>query len=167
MIQYADFGHYSTPEWCPNVQLYIKYKTQHPSFGQPSETISLLFLRNSLVFNTIPQNNKILPPQLKRRCKLKGLHFLFISPTPTYCQIKLHTKKMIRSSGLRPSTIGLSDLLFHSCYNLSVVTVSSFYTIIHTTIPRTYSLLDAVLRVKIALNQKEHLFRFFYTITVS
>lgn len=63
MIQYADFGHYSTPGRCPNVQLYIKYKTQHPSFGQLSETISLLFLRNSLIFNTLPQNKKILPPQ--------------------------------------------------------------------------------------------------------
>ena len=93
MIQYADFGHYSTPGWCPNVQLYIKYKTQHPSFGQPSETIFLKNLRNSLVFSTLPQNKKILPPQLKRRCKLKGLHFLFISLPPTYCQIKLHTKK--------------------------------------------------------------------------
>ena len=66
MIQYADFGHYSTPGWCPNVQLYIKYKTQHPSFGQPSETIFLKNLRNSLVFSTLPQNKKILPPQLKR-----------------------------------------------------------------------------------------------------
>ena len=78
MIQYADFGHYSTPEWCPNVQLYIKYKTQHPSFGQPSETISLLFLRNSLVFNTLPQNKKILPPQLKRRKQAERLAFLFL-----------------------------------------------------------------------------------------
>ena len=93
MIQYADFGHYSTPEWCPNVQLYIKYKTQHPSFGQPSETISLLFLRNSLVFNILPQNKKILPPQLNRRCKLFSLHFFVYTPTPTYCKIKLHTKK--------------------------------------------------------------------------
>ena len=65
MIQYADFGHYSTPGWCPNVQLYIKYKIQHTSFGQPPETISLLFLRNSLVFNILPQNKKILPPQQK------------------------------------------------------------------------------------------------------
>lgn len=80
MIQYADFGHYSTPEWCPNVQLYIKYKTQHTNFGQPSETIFLKNLRNSLFFSTLPQNKKILPPQLKRRCKLKGLHFLFIPP---------------------------------------------------------------------------------------
>lgn len=63
MIQYADFGHYSTPGWCPNVQLYIKYKTQHPSFGQPSETVFLKNLRNSLVFNVLPQNKKILPPQ--------------------------------------------------------------------------------------------------------
>lgn len=63
MIQYADFGHYSTPEWCLNVQLYIKYKTQHTSFGQPSETVPLSNLYNSLVFNTIPQNKKILPPQ--------------------------------------------------------------------------------------------------------
>ena len=63
MMQYADFGHYSIPGWFPNVQLYIKYKTQHTSFGQPSETISLLFLRNSLVFNILPQNKKILPPQ--------------------------------------------------------------------------------------------------------
>jgi len=83
MIRYADFGHYSTPEWCPNVQLYIKYKTQHTSFGQPSETIFLKNLRNSLVFSTLPQNKKILPPQLKRRCKLKGLHFLFIPPRLT------------------------------------------------------------------------------------
>lgn len=75
MIQYADFGHYSTPGRCPNVQLYIKYKTQHTSFGQPSETIFLKNLRNSLIFSTLPQNKKILPPQLKRRCKLKGLHF--------------------------------------------------------------------------------------------
>ena len=63
MIQYADFGHYSTPEWCPNVQLYIKYKTQHPSFGQPSETFFLKNLRNLLVFSILPQNKKILPPQ--------------------------------------------------------------------------------------------------------
>lgn len=63
MIQYADFGHYSTLGWCPNVQLYIKYKTQHPSFGQPSETISLKNLRNSLIFSTLPQNKEILPPQ--------------------------------------------------------------------------------------------------------
>ena len=74
MIQYADFGHYSTSGWCPNVQLYIKYKTQHPSFGQPSETISLLFLRNSLVFNTLPQNKKILPPQLQQPNRLLFLY---------------------------------------------------------------------------------------------
>ena len=66
MIQYADFGHYSTPGWCPNVQLYIKYKTQHTSFGQPSETVPLSNSYNSLVFNTLQQNKKILPPQLKR-----------------------------------------------------------------------------------------------------
>lgn len=76
MIQYADFGHYSTPEWCPNVQLYIKYKTQHTSFGQPSETISLLFLRNSLVFNILPQNKKILPPQLKEKLDNRRAYFL-------------------------------------------------------------------------------------------
>ncbi len=93
MIQYADFGHYSTPGWCPNVQLYIKYKTQHTSFGHDTKSVSLNKSRNSLSFNALPQNKKILPPQLKRRCKLKGLHFLFISPTPTYCQIKQHTKK--------------------------------------------------------------------------
>ena len=75
MIQYADFGHYSTPEWCPNVQLYIKYKTQYTSFGQPSETISLLFLRNSLVFNTLPQNKKILPPQLTKKMQAERLAF--------------------------------------------------------------------------------------------
>ena len=63
MIQYADFGHYSTPGWCPNVQLYIKYKTQHTSFGQPSETVPLSNSYNSLVFNTLQQNKKILPPQ--------------------------------------------------------------------------------------------------------
>ena len=76
MIQYADFGHYSTPGRCPNVQLYIKYKTQHTSFGQPSETISLLFLRNSLVFNTLPQNKKILPPQLKEKLDNRRAYFL-------------------------------------------------------------------------------------------
>lgn len=63
MIQYADFGHYSTPGWCPNVQLYIKYKTQHTSFGQPSETVPLSNSYNSLVFNALQQNKKILPPQ--------------------------------------------------------------------------------------------------------
>ena len=76
MIQYADFGHYSTPGWCPNVQLYIKYKTQHTSFGQPSETISLLFLRNSLVSNILPQNKKILPPQLKEKLDNRRAYFL-------------------------------------------------------------------------------------------
>lgn len=86
MIQYADFGHYSTPEWCPNVQLYIKYKTQHPSFGQPSETISLLFLRNSLVFNTLPQNKKILPPQLSKGNSLKP------NELPFFFQYLHHTK---------------------------------------------------------------------------
>ena len=69
MIQYADFGHYSTPGWCPNVQLYIKYKTQHPSFGQPSEIIFLKNSRNSLVFSTLPQNKKILPPQLMKKAR--------------------------------------------------------------------------------------------------
>ena len=79
MIQYADFGHYSTPGWCPNVQLYIKYKIQHPSFGQPSETIFLKNLRNSLVFNTLPQNKKILPPQQY------GDNLLIISGVSLFC----------------------------------------------------------------------------------
>ena len=84
MIQYADFGHYSTPEWCPNVQLYIKYKTQHTSFGQPSETIFLKNLRNSLVFNALPQNKKILPPQLNRKeaRRKSGFFRVFNQTTP-------------------------------------------------------------------------------------
>ena len=79
MMQYADFGHYSTPGWCPNVQLYIKYKTQHTSFGHPSKIISLLFLRNLLVFNTLPQNKKILPPQQYRD------NLLIISGVSLFC----------------------------------------------------------------------------------
>ena len=79
MIQYADFGHYSTPEWCPNVQLYIKYKTQHPSFGQPSETVPLSNSRNLLVFNILPQNKKILPPQQY------GDNLLIISGVSLFC----------------------------------------------------------------------------------
>ena len=107
MIQYADFGHYSTPEWCPNVQLYIKYKTQHPSFGQPSETIFLKNLRNSLVFSTLPQNKKILPPQLSRGNSLTHSELpFFILPLRNKNrtlykkkQKQTHIKKMIRSSG--------------------------------------------------------------------
>lgn len=63
MIQYADFGHYSTPGWCPNVHLYINYKTQWSAFGQAYKASSLQKLCNLLVFNTLPQNKKILPPQ--------------------------------------------------------------------------------------------------------
>ena len=84
MIQYANFGHYSTPGWCPNVQLYIKYKTQHPSFGQPSETISLLFLRNSLVFSILPQNKKILPPQLNKKARQFSRAFFVYHPLPLH-----------------------------------------------------------------------------------
>jgi hypothetical protein len=79
MIQYADFGHYSTLGWCPNVQLYIKYKTQHTSFGQPSETVPLSNSYNSLVFNTLPQNKKILPPQQY------GDNLLIISGVSLFC----------------------------------------------------------------------------------
>ncbi len=79
MIQYADFGHYSTPGWCPNVQLYIKYKTQHTSFGQPSKTIPLSNSYNSLVFNTLPQSKKILPPQQY------GDNLLIISGVSLFC----------------------------------------------------------------------------------
>ena len=111
MIQYADFGHYSTPGWCPNVQLYIKYKTQHPSFGQPSETIPLSNSHNSLVFNTLPQNKKILPPQLKGDASFEACIFCFYPP-PLLRATDNPYKKMIRSSGLMPSTIGLSDYLF-------------------------------------------------------
>ena len=166
MIQYADFGHYSTPGWCPNVQLYIKYKTQHPSFGQPSETIPLSNSHNSLVFNTLPQNKKILPPQLKGDASFEACIFCFYPPPLLRATDNPYKKNdpIVRADALDNRII---RLLVHSCHNLSVVTIGSLNTITSTTIPRTYSLLDVVLWVKIALNQKEHLFRFFYTITVS
>ena len=107
MIQYADFGHYSTPGWCPNVQLYIKYKTQHPSFGQPSGTIFLKNLRNLLVFSILPQNKKILPPQLKRD------NLLIISGVSFFC---FRNSDKIRTRGSFIAVLLVVVELWHYTY---------------------------------------------------
>ena len=93
MIQYADFGHDSTPGWCPNVQLYINLEKMKAKFGQASKTNKLSKVHNSLIYNILRKISIFLPPQLKKRCKLKGLHFLFVPPPRLTARLKRIQKK--------------------------------------------------------------------------
>jgi len=102
MIQYADFGHDSTPGWCPNVQLYINLEKMKAKFGQASKTNKLSNVYNSLIYNILRKISIFLPPQLKKSSTFVGLIFL--------SQENVGTKKMIRSSGLIPMTTGFISL---------------------------------------------------------